>query len=209
MHELNRKIYVVDNDLAFRSSLAIMLRSIGYDVELFDDGEAFLQSAQNGLSGCIVLDVRLRGIGGLEIQRRLAEMGSVVPVIFITGHGDVEIAVKAMKAKAVDFLTKPIREQDVLDAISVAMQDLRQREVELQRRVHKLRQVNALSPREREIFDALCNGKLAKQIAHELGVSEATVKVHRRNLMIKLGVSSISQLILQFGVFSTEVRLAA
>lgn len=139
MLDLNRKIYVVDNDLALRSSLAIMLRSVGYDVELFDDGEAFLRAAQGGLSGCIVLDVRLRGIGGLEIQRRLAEMESVVPVIFITGHGDVEMAVKAMKAKAVDFLTKPVREQDLLDAISVAMQDLRQRELELQRRMHNLR----------------------------------------------------------------------
>jgi len=98
MSDLNRKIYVVDNDLDLRSSLAIMLRSIGYDVELFDDGEAFLRTAQSGISGCIVLDVRLRGIGGLEIQRRLSEMGSVVPVIFITGHGDVEMAVKAMKA---------------------------------------------------------------------------------------------------------------
>ena len=114
-----------------------------------------------------------------------------------------------MKAKAVNFLTKPVREQDLLDAISVAMQDLRQRELELQRRMHKLNHVNALSPREREIFVALCNGKLAKQIAHELAVSEATVKVHRRNLMQKLSVSSISQLILQFGIFSNENRLAA
>ena len=209
MHNFNRKIYVVDSDLAFRSSLAVMLRSIDYVVELFDDGEAFLLAAQDGLSGCIVLDVRLRGIGGLEIQRRLAEMGSVAPVIFITGHGDVEMAVKAMKAKAVDFLTKPVREQDLLDAISVAMQDLRQRELELQRRMQKLNHVNALSPREREIFVALCSGKLAKQIAHELGVSEATVKVHRRNLMQKLCVSSISQLILQFGIFSNGNRPAA
>jgi FixJ family two-component response regulator len=119
------------------------------------------------------------------------------------------MAVKAMKAKAIDFLTKPVREQDLLDAISVAMQDLRQRELELQRRMQKLHHVNALSPREREIFVALCSGKLAKQIAHELGVSDATVKVHRRNLMHKLRVSSISQLILQFGIFSNENRLAA
>lgn len=209
MSRLNRKIYVVDNDLTFRASLAIMLRSIDYDVELFDDGEAFLLAAHSGLSGCIVLDVRLRGVGGLEIQRRLAEMGSVAPVIFITGHGDVEMAVKAMKAKAADFLTKPVREQDLLDAISVAMQDLRQRELELQRRIQKLNYVNALSPREREIFIALCDCKLAKQIAHELGVSEATVKVHRRNLMQKLNVTSISQLILQFGIFLKENRLAA
>jgi FixJ family two-component response regulator len=209
MHDFKRKIYVIDNDLAFRASLAVLLRSLDYDVELFDDGEAFLLAAHDGLSGCIVLDVRLRGIGGLEIQRRLAEMGSVAPMIFITGHGDVEMAVKAMKAKAVDFLTKPVREQDLLDAISVAMQDLRERELELQRRMQKLNHVNALTPREREIFVALCSGKLAKQIAHELGVSEATVKVHRRNMMQKLGVSSISQLILQFGIFSNGSRLAA
>lgn len=209
MHDFNRKIYVIDNDLAFRASLAVMLRSLDYDVELFDDGEAFLLAVHDGLSGCIVLDVRLRGIGGLEIQRRLAEMGCVAPMIFITGHGDVEMAVKAMKAKAVDFLTKPVREQDLLDAISVAMQDLRQRELELQRRMQKLNHVNALSPREREIFVALCGGKLVKQIAHELCVSEATVKVHRRNLMQKLGVSSLSQLILQFGIFSNGNRLAA
>ena len=108
MSDLNRKIYVVDNDLDLRSSLAIMLRSIGYDVELFDDGEAFLRMAQGGISGCIVLDVRLRGIGGLEIQRRLSEMGSVVPVIFITGHGDVEMAVEAMIA-ANPQLSNPTR----------------------------------------------------------------------------------------------------
>ena len=209
MQDLKRKIYVVDDDLAVRFSLETMLRSVGYDVELFDDGTTFLKAAEGGLCGCVVLDVRLPGIGGLEIQRRLAETGSIVPVIFITGHGDVEMAVKAMKANAVDFLTKPFRDQDLLDAISVAMETVGQREVELQRRAQKLRQVNALSPREREIFDLLCFGKLGKQIAHELGVSEATVKVHRRNLMHKLGVSSISQLILQFGVFSTETRRAA
>jgi len=209
MQELKRKIYVVDDDLAVRFALETMLRSVGYDVDFFDDGTTFLKAAEAGLCGCVVLDVRLPGIGGLEIQRRLSETGSIVPVIFITGHGDVEMAVKAMKANAVDFLTKPFRDQDLLDAISVAMEAVGQREVELQRRAQKVRQVNALSPREREIFDLLCCGKLGKQIAHELGVSEATVKVHRRNLMHKLGVSSISQLILQFGVFSGETRRAA
>ena len=209
MHEINQKIYIVDNDKAFQSSLAIMLQSVGYEVELFENGETFLELAQKGLSGCIILDVRLPSIGGLEIQRRLAKMGSVTPIIFITGHGDIKIAVKAMKAKAIDFLTKPIREQDVLDAISIAMQDFRKHEVEKQRHSDKLRRIKTLSPREQEIFDALCNGKLAKQIAHELKTSESTVKVHRRNLMSKLNVSSISHLILQYKIFKTETRIAA
>lgn len=136
-------------------------------------------------------------------------MGCDLPVIFVTGHGDVEMAVRAMKAHAIEFLMKPFRDQDLLDAISLAMETARERERTKRLKDHAQRQVQSLSMREREIFNLLCEGRLGKQIAHDLNVSEATVKVHRRNLMQKLGVASISQLILQFGAFAAIRQRAA
>ncbi len=207
--EKKAKIHVVDDDLAMRFALDSILRSVGYDVALYENGLELLDQAKKGIAGCIVLDVRLPGPGGLEVQRRLNEMGCNVPVIFLTGHGDVAMAVKAMKANAIEFMTKPFREQDLLDAISCAMEAATQYEQAIALQEKVMRQMNMLSARERQIFNFLCQGRLGKQIAHDLHVSEATVKVHRRNLMQKLGVSSISQLILQFGSFADNRRLAA
>lgn len=208
-HDAKKQVHVVDDDLATRFALDAMLRSVGYEVALYDNGAQLLDKAATGMSGCIILDVRLPGPGGLEIQRRLQDMGCDLPVIFVTGHGDVEMAVRAMKAHAIEFLMKPFRDQDLLDAISLAMETARERERTKRLKDHGQRQVQSLSMREREIFNLLCEGRLGKQIAHDLNVSEATVKVHRRNLMQKLGVASISQLILQFGAFAATRQRAA
>ncbi|MBF9153061.1 response regulator transcription factor [Novosphingobium jiangmenense] len=193
------KVYVVDDDEPTRASIDSILRSVGYSVETLSSGEELLERITPGIEGCVVLDVRLPGPSGLEVQKRLNENGIDVPLIFITGHGDIAMAVQAMKAKAVEFLTKPFREQDLLDGISRALDLSRE-----QRRVSEAQKasillVKNLSSREFDVFSLLCQGYLGKQIAHLLELSEATVKVHRRNLMIKLGVSSISQMILTFG----------
>ena len=202
-------VHVVDDDLATRFAIDAILRSVGYDVALYENGAEFLARLGPDITGCVILDVRLPGLGGLEVQRRLVDSRYSLPVIFLTAHADVEMAVRAMKAGAIEFLTKPFREQDLLDAISCAMEASGARARELRERERAMRQVQSLSAREREIFLLLCEGRLGKQIAHDLNVSEATVKVHRRNLMQKLGVSSISQLILQFGIFATRNKLAA
>ncbi len=203
------KIHVVDDDLAMRFALDSILRSVGYEVALYENGLDLIEEARRGIAGCILLDVRLPGPGGLEIQRRLLDMGCTVPIIFLTGHGDVPMAVKAMKAHAVEFMTKPFREQDLLDAIGCAMEAAHRHARETAQQEQVRCRMDLLSARERQIFGLLCQGRLGKQIAYDLNVSEATVKVHRRNLMQKLGVSSISQLILQFGAFAEPARLAA
>lgn len=202
-------VHVVDDDLATRFAIDAIMRSVGYEVALYESGSDFLGRLSHDVTGCVILDVRLPGIGGLEIQRRMADNGYALPIIFLTAHADVEMAVRAMKAGATEFLTKPFREQDLLDAISCAMEASGTRVRELRERERAMRQVQSLSARERQIFQLLCAGRLGKQIAHDLNVSEATVKVHRRNLMQKLGVSSISQLILQFGAFAAIGKLAA
>lgn len=195
----SQTVYVVDDDEPTRRSVDSILRSVGYSVQLFNSGHELLKHAERGISGCIVLDVRLPGPSGLEIQRRLADAGLATPVIFITGHGDIAMAVQAMKANAVEFLTKPFRDQDLLDAISTAMERDRQQRLQNEQAVLAENLVRSLSPREFAIFSLLRQGLLGKQIAHELHLSEATVKVHRRNIMQKLGVTTVSQLILLFG----------
>lgn len=199
-----QKVYVVDDDEAMRKGLDSLLRSVGYEVELFASGTQFLAYAEAGLAGCILLDVRLPGPSGLEIQRRLGESGNRTPIVFVTGYGDISMAVQAMKANAVEFLTKPFRDQDLLDAISQAMERDAACRQEQAEKDNARRLVDNLSPREHEIFVQLCLGRLGKQIAHDLQLSEATVKVHRRNIMQKLGVVSVSQMILLYGHFATE-----
>jgi FixJ family two-component response regulator len=141
-------VHVVDDDLAMRVALDSMLRSVGYEVLLYETGSGLIEKAMLGLSGCVVLDVRLPGPGGLEIQRRLRELGSDVPIIFITGHGDVEMAVRAMKANAIEFLTKPFRDQDLLDAISCAMEASGARAQILHARMAAQQRLRTLSARE-------------------------------------------------------------
>lgn len=192
----HQKVFIVDDDEESRESINSILRSVGYSVQLFASGAEFLESLDEDVEGCLILDVRMPGPSGLEVQRRLADRGISIPIIFITGYGDIAMAVQAMKANAVEFLTKPMRDQDLLDAIEVAMR----RNIKLRDREHArsdaLHRIGTLTPRERQVFFLLCEGRLTKQIAPELGLSQATVKVHRRNIMQKLGVLSIAEMII-------------
>ncbi len=190
-------IYVVDDEASCRS-VDSTLRSVGYQVELFSNGLDLLERSKSRFSGCIVMDVRLPGPSGLEIQRRLTEQGSHCPIIFITGHGDIEMAVQAMKAKAVDFLVKPFRDHDLLEAVGRALESERVRVTEELDRELEYSLLSSLSSREYEVFTLLCDGLMGKQIAYILSISEATVKVHRRNILHKLDVPSINRMISKY-----------
>lgn len=186
------KVYLVDDELAVRRSISFMLKTAGMAVESFDSGEAFLKVAGNLDPGCILLDVRLGGIDGLAVQQILRDRGIVLPVIILTGHGDVGLAVRAMKAGAVDFIEKPFEKATLLGAIAQAQ--LHNQGIE---QLHRLAaaaqaQLNVLTPRERDVLDGLVNGHSNKVVAYDLGISPRTVEIHRANLMAKLGVHSLS-----------------
>jgi RNA polymerase sigma factor (sigma-70 family) len=188
-------VFVVDDDDSLRDALKRLIRSVGLHVELFASAEEFLQRKQPDAPACLILDIRLRGISGLDFQRKLAEANIPIPIIFITGHGDIPMSVRAMKAGAVEFLTKPFRDQDLLDAIQVGLerdQARRQREAEiaiLQERFE------GLTPREREVLPLVASGLPNKQVAAEIGTSETTVKVHRSQLMRKMAANSLLELV--------------
>lgn len=192
-------IFVVEDDESMRQSLSSILRSVGYKVELFESGYAFMSRAKQGLNGCIILDVRLPGPSGLEIQRRLVEAGVSAPVIFITGHGDISMAVEAMKANAVEFLTKPFRAQSLLDAISEALDRDRKTRIQSEKYNTEIQRLESLTNREFSVLENLLSGKLNKQIAYELKISEGTVKVYRRSIMKKLCVENIIQMYNSYG----------
>lgn len=195
MMESRPIVFVVDDDASLREALRSLLRSVGLQVELFASAQEFLQRKRPEGPSCLVLDVRLPGISGLDFQRRLAEADIRIPIIFITGHGDIPMSVRAMKAGAVEFLTKPFRDQDLLDAAHVALErdrDRRQREGE----VATLRErFELLTPREREVLPLVVSGLPNKQIAAEIGTSETTVKVHRSQLMRKMEADSLPELV--------------
>jgi len=188
-------VFVIDDDASTRETLGSLIRSVGLQVELFRSGEEFLKSKRPDVPSCLVLDIRLPGISGLDFQRRLAESKIRIPIIFITGHGDIQMSVHAMKAGAIEFLTKPFRAQDLLDAIHVALEKDRRRR---QRRaeVAQLRtRFASLTPRERQVLPLVVSGMLNKQIAAELGISEAAIKVHRSQLMRKMRAHSLPDLV--------------
>jgi RNA polymerase sigma factor (sigma-70 family) len=188
-------VYVVDDDKAVRVSLTDLLESVGLRVETFPSGRDFLHAERSDLPSCLILDVRLPGSSGLDFQRELASAGIEIPIIFITGHGDIPMTVQAMKAGAVDFLTKPFRDQELLDAIHKAVD--RDRERRQQRsEVSYLRECyEELTPREREVLGLVVQGLLNKQIAAELGTSETTVKIHRGQVMRKMRADSLPDLV--------------
>src|SRR6516165_4830376 len=188
-------VFVVDDDPSIRSSLKFLMSSVGLQVEGFDSADALLKRNLPDAPSCLVLDVRLRGLSGLDFQRQLAARNCRIPIIFITRHGDIPMSVRAMKAGAVEFLTKPFRDQDLLDAIQVALERARVRE-EKERGVFELRKkFETLTPREQEVMGWIAGGLLNKQVAAEIGVTEITVKVHRGNVMRKMAAKSFADLV--------------
>ena len=188
-------VFVIDDDASVRAALSSLIRSVGLRVEVFASASEFLAAKRTDGPSCLILDVRLPGVSGLNFQAELAKANIVIPIIFITGHGDIPMSVKAMKAGAVEFLTKPFRDQDLLDAIKVALERARSW-IESEKAVSELRaNFESLSPRETEVMARVTSGLLNKQIAAELGVSEVTVKVHRGNVMQKMGAKSLADLV--------------
>jgi FixJ family two-component response regulator len=203
MPDAKSTVLVVDDDPAVRGSLARLLRSVGLDAQLFASIAEFLGSNPPDAPTCLVLDVRLPGKSGLDFQRELSAANKDLPIIFITGHGDIPMSVQAMKGGAIEFLTKPFRDQDLLDAIQLGLaRDLLRRETE--KELAALRQrFGSLSSREREIMVEVARGRLSKQIAHDIGISEATVKVHRSRAMRKMNARSLPE----FGRMADKLKL--
>ena len=194
MPDANATILVIDDDPALRASIGLLLRSLGLDAQLFASISDFLKSDPPDGPTCLVLDVRLPGRSGLDLQRELAAANRELPIIFITGHGDIPMSVQAMKGGAIEFLTKPFRDQELLDAIRLGLSRDRARR-ENEKALAALRERFAsLSPREREIMIQVARGRLNKQIAGDIGIAEATVKVHRSRLMHKMKASSLPEL---------------
>src|SRR5215469_4859413 len=195
MTETDAMVFVVDDDAPMRKSLENLIRSVGLRVEVFASAKEFLRSKRPDVPSCLVLDVRLPGLSGLDLQKQTSNPGMEIPIVFITGHGDIPMSVRAMKAGAVEFLTKPFREQDLLDAIQQALE--RDRTAREQRAaLEELRsRFESLTPRERAVMTHVVAGLLNKQIGAELGTSEATVKIHRHQVMEKMGASSLPELV--------------
>jgi FixJ family two-component response regulator len=194
MVEANATVLVVDDDSALRRSIGLLLESVGLDAQLFASIDDFLKSDPVDGPSCLVLDVRLPGKSGLDLQRELAAANRELPIIFITGHGDIPMTVQAMKGGAIEFLTKPFRDQDLLDAIQLGLSRDRARR-ENENVLSDLRERFAsLSPREREIVVQVARGRLGKQIANDIGIAESTVKVHRSRAMHKMNARSLPEL---------------
>jgi FixJ family two-component response regulator len=190
----NSTVLVVDDDSALRDSLGLLLESVGLKAQLFASIPDFLKSDPPDGPACLVLDVRLPGQSGLDFQRELAAANRDLPIIFITGHGDIPMTVQAMKGGAIEFLTKPFRDQDLLDAIQLGLSRDRARR-ENERALASLRyRLESLSPREREIVIQVARGRLSKQIAGDMGITEGTVKVHRSRAMRKMNARSLPEL---------------
>jgi FixJ family two-component response regulator len=198
-------IHIIDDDESLRTAIGGLLRSVGHQVALYESTNAFGDSYKSGGASCILLDVRMPGVSGLDFQHRLLELGIRLPVIMMTGHGDIPMSVQAMKAGAIDFLPKPFREQDLLDAVSVALERDRARLGNESQVVALQQKFATLSPREREVMALVTAGKMNKQVAGDLGLSEITVKIHRGSAMRKMGARTLADLV----KMSEALRLAS
>jgi RNA polymerase sigma factor (sigma-70 family) len=199
-------VFVVDDDPSVRSSLKFLMSSVGLQVESFDSADALLQRKLPDAPSCLVLDVRLRGLSGLDFQRELAARNCHMPIIFITGHGDIPMSVRAMKAGAVEFLTKPFRDQDLLDAVRIALEKDRGRR-ERKKEVSDLKErFDSLTPREQKVISLVVSGMLNKQIADQLGTAENTVKVHRSRAMEKMQAQSVAELVKMIAKLESSVE---
>lgn len=195
MTDLHHVVFIIDDDASVRDALKRLIRSVGLRVELFGSAREFLQRGRPDVPSCLVLDVRLPGIGGLDLQRQLADANVQTPIIFITAHGDIPMSVRAMKAGAVEFLTKPFRDQDLLDAIQIALERDRAR-LQREAEIAVLRErFESLTLREREVVAMVVSGMPNKQIAGKIGITENTVKVHRSRGMEKMQAQSLADLV--------------
>ena len=188
-------IYVVDDDASVREALRNLFRSVGLRVEVFGSGSEFLDSRHPDVTGCLILDIRLPRLSGLDFQVELAKTGIHIPIIFMTGHGDIPMTVRAMKAGAVDFLTKPFRDQDMLDAVTAAIERDRTSRNEARILADLHAHFATLTAREREIMTLVTSGLMNKQIAAEIGIAEITVKIHRGQIMRKMAAKSLADLV--------------
>jgi FixJ family two-component response regulator len=195
MNQVEGKVFVVDDDESIREGLSNLIRSVGLSVETFPAAQGFLKTPRPDVPACLVLDVRMPGLSGLDLQRELTQANIRIPIIFITGHGDIPMSVSAMKAGAIEFLTKPFRDQDLLDAIQKALGHdklARNRQAEAAE-LHG--RFDSLTPREREVFGLVVTGLLNKQMALKLGISEVTIKLHRHQVMQKMQAESLADLV--------------
>lgn len=195
MNPPRQTVHVVDDDASFRKSLARLLRSHGVPVDTFDSAEAFLTSGLTDRAGCLVLDIYMPGLNGLDLQEALAKAGCAMPILFLTGHGDIPMSVRAMKGGAAEFLTKPVDEKVLMDAIQRALEENRRQSEEHAQLENLLAPLRSLTEREREVLRHLITGCLNKEIAARLGIVEKTVKVHRGRVLSKLRARSVADLV--------------
>jgi FixJ family two-component response regulator len=199
-------VVIVDDDGKVREALAELMATVGLETACFGSAREFMDSPPNERPGCMILDVRLPGLSGLEFQHHLASNGNAKPIVFLTGHGDIPMSVQAMKAGAVDFLTKPVRDQTLIDAVMIGIdRDIAQRAAAETARLH-IDRYNELTPRERQVLREVVRGRVNKQIAFDLGISEITVKLHRGNLMRKMQAASVGDIIRAWEVLPASLR---